>query len=644
MLRATIATTAVLAGIALTPTPAHAEEIPIPGSATADTRSTASVEVPVPAGVRPTSITGQLRLDDDLDGTVALVVNGRLALRVPARAESRVDIPVTAADVVDDRIQVQLRVDGRAADTACATLDSSQATLDDVRLQFAGRERTPSSLADFFPAYASGVDVVVAADADDATIEAGLAAVAAISGRYSVDTTVRLTTPDDLATSTTAGHRVVQIEAGSGAATTAIEADAAVATLSVTGGAEELVDAARALGSDGLGLADDAVTEGLAAKPGEVARTDEMTLADLGVERAVLSGYGRVEQYVGIRQDAFGGPVGSIRVNLLGTHTAVPEGAQAQLDVYFNDRLVDSTQLDADPVLDREVEIPASQVRGDNGLVLVLSAIPSPESCVATGRQLPMEVDLDTVATTVHADREGAANTGFAAFPQALGGILPVAISAHAEDRVAAAIDASHIVAALQRRSSRDLDVRLVEPGTILDGDASGLLVGAGEEDSTALKAPLRLSGMRLLDYAEATFEVGTDKPYAAFEAIRHDGHDVLLLGSWAPSGDGSELQRTASEFIGENGWEALSADLLIQTGSAEAFTLDSNAIVPQDERLEEARSFGWWFAGGIGLLLLLLALRLVLARRRRSSITRIVDAQAAAHTDQGRTDGDHRG
>lgn len=642
MIRAAIAAT-LLAGIALTTVPAHAEEIPVPGSATADTRSAAAVEVPVPAGVRPTRITGQLRLDDDLDGSVALVVNGRLALRAPARAESRVEIPVTAADVVEDRIQVQVRVDGRGTDDACATVDSTQATLDDVRLEFAGRERTPGSLADFFPAYAAGVDVVVAADADDATIEAGLAAVAAISSRYAVETAVRLTTPEDLGTEATAGRRVVQVEAGSGPATTAIESGTTVPTLRITGGAEELVDAARALGSEGLGLADDAVTEGLAARPGEVARTDELSLADLGVERAVLSGYGRVEQYVGIRQDAFGGPVGSLKVRLIGTHTAVPEGASAQLDVYFNDRLVDSTQLDDEPALDREVEVPASQVRGDNGLVLVLSAIPSPESCVATGRQLPLEVDLDTAATTVHADREGASNTGFAAFPQALGGVLPVAISEHAEDRVAAAVDAGHVVAALQRRSSRDLDVRLVEAATILDGDASGLLVGAGEEDSTALAAPLRLSGMRLLDYAEATFQVGTDQPYAAFEAVRHDGRDVLLLGSWAASGDGAELQSAAAEFIGEQGWDALSADLLIQTGEADAFTLDSNAIVPQDERIEEERSFGWWFAGGIGVLLLLLALRWVVARRRRRTISRIVDAQAAVGTQEGRADGDHR-
>lgn len=638
MLRARIAPLAVLTSLLLTatapglaPAPAHAETLVVPGSTSATVGAASTLEVAVPPGVTPTEVTGRLRLDDTIDGTVAFVVGGRIAARVPARAAAKVVVPVGRGDVVDGRLQVQVRVDAEGRGDACTTVSDVRATLDQVALQVEGRETAPTSLADFFAPYATAVDVVVPADAGEPVLAAGLTAVAAISSRYADTTAVRLTTPDDV-TAAGPGVRVVRLTPGTGTATSELSDDAGVATLTLGGGDDELVAAARGLGAEALGLADAPSTEGLAAtRERGATTTDELTLGELGVDRAVLSGYGRVEQYVGIRQDAFGGPVGALRIDLNGTHTAVPEGARAQLDVYVNDRLVDSTQLDDDPVLHREIEVPAADVQGDNGLVVVLSAVPPHEWCAGGDRQLPMEVHLDTARTVVHADRGGARTTGFASFPQNLGGRLAVAVSDHAADPVAAAVDAGAVVAALQRRAARPLDVRMVPAADLRDGTTSGLLVGAGEDDSRALKAPLRLSGMRLLDYAEATFEVGTDQPYAALVAVRHRGRDVLMLGSWAPGGDGAALERRAATYLATEGWGALSANLLVQPAAGDPFTIDADAVVPQQERVDEQRSFAWWLVGGLAVLLALLGGRWLLARRRRHEITEIVDAQVAA-------------
>lgn len=634
MLRASIASLAVLTTLtlpAVTTAPASAETLTVPGSTSATVGATSTLDVAVPPGVTPTEVTGRLRLDDTIDGTVAFVVGGRLAARVPARAQAEVAIPVGRADVVGDRLRVEVRVDPKGQGDACATVSDVRATLDEVALEVDGAETAPTTLAQFLAPYATAVDVVVPADAGEPTLAAGLTAVAAISSRYPETTAVRLTTPDDV-TKARPGLRVVHLSPGTGTATSEITDDAGVATLTLGGGDDELLAAARGLGAaEALGLADAARTEGLAATGGPGAVRDELTLGELGVDRAVLSGYGRVEQYVGIRQDAFGGPVGALRIDLEGTHTAVSDGARAQLDVYLNDRLVDSTQLDDDPALHREIEVPAADVQGDNGLVVVLSAVPPREWCAGGDRQLPMEVHLDTERTVVHADRGGARTTGFASFPQNLGGRLAVAVSDHATDPVAAAVDAGAVVAALQRRAARPLDVRMVPAADLRDGKTSGLLVGAGEDDSTALRAPLRLSEMRLLDYAEATFEVGTDQPYAALVAVRHRGRDVLMLGSWAPGGDGAALERRAATYLAIEGWGALSANLLVQPAAGDPFTIDADAVVPQQERVDEQRSFAWWLVGGLAVLLALLGGRWLLARRRRREITEIVDAQVAA-------------
>ena len=212
-----------------------------------------------------------------------------------------------------------------------------------------------------------------------------------------------------------------------------------------------------------------------------------------------------------------------------------------------------------------------------------------------------------------------------------LAGQLPIAIRGAGESaRTESAIDASYLVASLQRAASAPLEIEMVDPDEFLASERSGLFVGADYADSVAFEAPLRLDGMRLLDYAEAEFQVGSEQPFAALETLRQNGRHVVMLGAWSPD-DGSlptTLTRAAVTEAAELGWSTLTDDLLVASEGVEPFTLSTNAVVPQEERVEEERSYAWWFVGGVAVLLVLLAVQLMATVRKDRRVRALVDAQ----------------
>ena len=187
-----------------------------------------------------------------------------------------------------------------------------------------------------------------------------------------------------------------------------------------------------------------------------------------------------------------------------------------------------------------------------------------------------------------------------------------------------------YLVASLQRAASAPLEIEMVDPDEFLASERSGLFVGADYADSVAFEAPLRLDGMRLLDYAEAEFQVGSEQPFAALETLRQNGRHVVMLGAWSPD-DGSlptTLTRAAVTEAAELGWSTLTDDLLVASEGVEPFTLSTNAVVPQEERVEEERSYAWWFVGGVAVLLVLLAVQLMATVRKDRRVRALVDAQ----------------
>ena len=239
-----------LSGVALTSTTAVAENATIPGYLDSTTVNTTRIDVPVPAGVTPRAIEGVLTMPEVVNnGVVTFRVNGRIAKSVPSTLYAKVRIPVTVADVVaDGTIALTIASQGPAIQNLCRPA-AGAATFRKITLDYQGKEKAPTSLANFFPATTSGIDVVVGEDAGDDLVEAALAAVAAVASRYPEGTPIRLTSPAELADAGAgvASQRVVVLEEGrAGDITTTVDTEpGGIPTLTVSATGDDLGSASR---------------------------------------------------------------------------------------------------------------------------------------------------------------------------------------------------------------------------------------------------------------------------------------------------------------------------------------------------------------------------------------------------------------
>lgn len=642
-LRLTAALALAVGCVVLGTAPVAAEDTVVPGTMSTTAVNTTRFDVPVPPGVTPQAITGVMTMPEVVDdGQVVFRVNGRVAETIDSTLYTKVSVPVTAADVIaNGTIGLSMSTRGPAiADTCRPT--AGEAALRKITLVYAGEERAPTTLANFFPRSSSRIDVLISADADDDLLEAGIAAVAALRSRYPDGTEIELGTLSDGPQRPVATQRVVVLSVGRpGEVTTDVSTDpgTGVPVLTIAAVGEDLGAAARALaltdGGDSLQLANDPEAEGISGELGSREPDLERSLADVGAGEVTLSGYGVTTQVVDIPQDTFSSPVSEIAVHLEGAHSAVNDPDRARLDVRMNGELVGSKALDDSGRLEMDFTVPAGKLRSVNELELVLSAVtPDGLPCAAPGSP-PIEVDLDTGGTTLTATAGTPDDIGgFQLWPQVLQGSLPVAVRTEGPQRFAAVQELAKVVGSIQQAAAFPLDVQLVPADAFIADDRSGILIGATTADATSLEAPLRLSSIRLLDQADSSFEVTSQEPYAVLEAIGPTSsvdRQVLMLGGWSPNGETAPRALTTKlvKFLVTEGWPSLTGDLLLTDEAAEPFTVDSATLkqeAPAGTDDDEDRSYAKWFVAGVALLLLLLAFQVITSIRRDRRVARSAD------------------
>ncbi len=605
--------------------PARADTTAVPGTMSTAAQNTSSLAVPVPVGVEVRAINGVVTMDEVVEGgTITFRINGAVRETVPSALYQKVRIPVDPADVIaDGTIGLTMTTEGPLQAGATCVPAGGVASMRKMELDYRGAEVAPTSVADFFPATSAGITVVIPDDASAETITAGLTAVAALAFRYD-DAPISLSLTVPAPDTASASQRVVAlVEGPPGEVTTEVSTTSGIPMLTLTGEGDALVDAARVLSTDVLGLSgSDPQNLSQEVKPRSTAKT--RTLADLGIDSLALTGYGSVTEQFELRQDSFGVPVSTMDLHLEGSHTAFPETSGARLDVRVNGDLVDSSVLGEEATFALDAHIPSSKLRSVNDVELSLNAV-APDGSACTPPSIPpAEVDLDSGASTATVTHGTGQARGFQLFPQIFEGVVPVALRSAEGRQASAAINAAALVAALQRAAGSPLEIQLMEPDAFLADDRSGLMVGALAADSEALDAPLKLSSTRLLDREEGTVELTSQDPYAALESIDRNNRLVLMLGSWAPDNKAApgELARKVVDAVGNAGWANLDGDLVIADEANPAFVAASRSLAPH-QAVEEEKSYAKWFVIVIAILLLLLALQVVIAIRRDRRLSR---------------------
>ncbi|WP_183092207.1 hypothetical protein [Nocardioides stalactiti] len=630
--------------------PAAADTTPVPGTLSSGVGATVALDVPVPAGLEPTRIDAQLSIESpdarDL-AEVRITAGGRVAATVPARP-GPVSFRVRRADVDNGVIALEMTLlaeEGATQDGRCGDFPQGLATLEEIELETEGREKAPDTIADFLPSTVREVAVAVDPLASEDLLGAALSTIAAVSSRYPAGVEVTLVPDGGPVRRPAPGDRRIRLVEGSGAVATEISRSGGVPTLTISGPAEDLSSAAAALTSPALGLADGAETTGLGATAPARAVVDTLSFTDLGAPFAHLAGYGRVEQFVRVQQDAFGGPLDGLHVSVRGTHSAVPDDVEARFDTYVNGTLLDSVALDGSDDLSIDVEVPTSLLRADNSVVLVLESTPPNGGCDAVN-PAPVEVHLDSAASSVtatHGDGPG----GFVAYPQAFSGHLPVVLGG-AADHFEAAQDGAALVAALQREATRPLTVGIETLDAVLEDEPGAALVLYPTADETDdLGLPLDLGAER--EFGTDAFTVDVSSSYAALQASRTDaGARVLTLASWNDASDQSPGASSARlvRSVAKDGWTALSGgDVLVATPRSTPTSYNSGVVgyppeppasatdegdaagpgtgVPDDSDDEDTTLTRQLVGGGIGLAFIIglfLMIAKVASNRRRDA------------------------
>ncbi|MWV48266.1 hypothetical protein GRS96_03120 [Rathayibacter sp. VKM Ac-2803] len=595
--------------------------------------------LPVADGVTPTRVLATLQALEPLSGSLAVIVSGRTVQTIDAATATRLDVPLQPGDAVDGVLAIGFQLTGATGSAgALCEVQGRSLTVSDVGIVGDGVAAAPTTVADFFGDSVTDVSIVVPDAADDSLRAAGLSAAASLAARYP-SSGVAITVAEDGATEgivdlDAAQGRIVRFEAADGDVVTSISDEGGTPVLTLTGASGDLAAAGAALGSEYRGLASSASTTGLAQKV-VPSSSLEHTLADFGADRLALGSTGAAASYTTITQSAFGGPVSAVDLELVGTHSAIPEGITATANVYWNDFLIGSSVLGADTAVDMELSVPTGQLGSSNGLSVRLSAVRDSDGlCIGSADSVPIEFFVDGASSTVTGVRGESAEPGFGRFPQAFGGELAVAFgeSATGADALRSAGD---LVAALQRVDSTPLAVSVVGLDDFVDSDRSGLVVAAGAEEAEALRTPLRLAEFTAIDSSSLSYGVGTEAPYAALEAFTTEGRDLVLLGGWSPDGDAtasSALQASIGAFAAEEGWTSLSGNLAVTGAVAtEPVQIDSNEITPQDEVKDDYSSYAIWFVVAVVVIGLLILLGWIARRRRARRVAAYVDAQERA-------------
>lgn len=618
---------ALVAGLGLVPGPAglpggpstaYAAETRLPGALSTTQVERRTVLVPVPEGVVLRRLVATVRVAAVEPGVPAptgagrlqVLVGDRVAATLPAQPRQLLRTVVRRSDLDrDGRLPVTLQWAGGCAPPGVA------ATLTDLRLLHGGAEQPPSTERAFLGAAVNRVDVVVPGSARDDLLEAGLQVVALLSRRYGEDVPVAMATADAVLPRVGAGQRVVRLEPGQ-TLSRGIEQRFGLWTLALRGPGPELVEVVRA-----------AVREPDAAR-GPAASTggEPLTFDELGTPAATLAGWGTTTLEVPLPRDLLGGPGADLDVRLVGSRTAVAAGTTARVDVRLDGALLESRDLAADgeSTLDLPVTVPADRVGPGSTLEVSLAAAPA-GGCAEATSTLPVSLELDGARSTVTpAVPDATPRAGLDRLPAALGGTLPVGVGSDERSRVADTLRAARLVTALQRLAGLPLAVELVDADDLLADDRPGLLVGADDQDTLAVQAPVALEAGGGLD------ALPLDEPFATLQAVRHRDRDLLLLGAWAPredQADAGPLLDRLLDRVTERGAAAWTGGALVLPGSGDPVVTDP--APPSDPTTEPERENAYApylvaAAVVLGLLLVAQVVAMVRRERRRRATTAV--------------------
>lgn len=584
------------------------------------TNQNTDIGVPVPQGVVPSVLTGQI-------GSVVNVRNGRVdildsrqvylgSISAPSDlTTTRFSIPISPAQVVDGiaRLSFVLRDDSTPADS-CS--QPASVSLSDLANTYSGPTPNPRTVADFLPGYLDQIVIRVGSNPSHDQQQAALNLVAKLTHLYrpmpvriDIDTTDKPLTPAPAGVS----RRVIEVRDGGEPALTVVGADTPLALLALSGSGAGLLQQVDIFADRRIKLAQSPTASVVSAEDTARPSTESMTFGELGMNGRVTV-QGTTTLYTGFDADAFSvGSIDSAKVHLLAKYTPIV-GGDATVLLRSGSAIMASHVLDASGQLDISADIPADAIRSNVGMALEIHYTPK-QQCAPLSDRITFELDSGSTVTVT----PGMNNRG--GFP-----ILPMAFTPDFNVTVDSADQIRWAAQAINLMGQQSTVVMRPNVTTFDEAAKSGtalLTVATGEELAKAGMAPplLPQEGQNVGINGTPVTDVNLNGPVGAVQTFSSNGRMVLAI---THTGDTSLVDRSFDYIRSLDGrFSSLSGDVVATGASGDTLNLTLREGGPMPHQPDPGQGWQWWAIAtiAVGVLAVLgVAAALLIRRRRRTT------------------------
>ncbi|MCV7230147.1 hypothetical protein [Mycolicibacterium komossense] len=584
------------------------------------TNQNTDIGVPVPQGVVPTVLTGQI-------GSVVNLRNGRVdvldarqvylgSIAAPSNlTTTRFSINIAPAQVVDGiaKLSFVLRDDSPPADS-CS--QPSSVSLSDLANTYSGPTPNPRTVADFLPGYLDQIVIRVGPNPSHDQQQAALDLVAKLTHLYrpmpvriDVDTTANPLTPAPAGVS----RRVIEVRDGGEPALKVVGADTPLALLALSGSGAGLLQQVDLFADRRIKLAQSPTASVTSAQDIERPSTESMTFGELGMTGRVTV-QGTTTLYTGFDADAFSvGSIDTAKVHLLAKYTPVV-GGDATVLLRSGSAIMASHVLDNSGQLDISADIPADAIRSNVGMALEIRYVPK-QQCAPLSDRITFELDSGSTVTVV----PGMNNRG--GFP-----ILPMSFTPDFNVTVDSADQIRWAAQAINLMGQQSTVVMRPNVTTFDEAAKSGtalLTVATGDELAKAGMAPplLPKQGETVAINGAPITDVDLNGPIGAVQAFSNNGRMVLAI---THTGDLSLVDRSFDYIRSLDGrFSSLSGDVVATGASGDSLNLTLREGGPMPHQPNPGEGWKWWAIStiAIGAIVIVGVAAALLIRRRRRTV-----------------------
>ncbi|WP_235674472.1 hypothetical protein [Mycolicibacterium pulveris] len=580
-----------------------------------------SITVPVPQGLVPESVDALVEMPVNVGvGTITATQDDRTLSRVPLPPDGGpVAIPLTGVRIDDNAATVTLRsylvpIEGYCLDP------SNPLRLVNTAVRYGGVEAAPTTVADFLPPVLRRLNLYLPESPTRAESEAAMRLATTVVAHYGEqypEVTVKPLGPDQNSPGPLERTVVIRESRDAGVA---LQGDAGVPALQITGSADALSDQVRMLTSDvgRLALSSKAVAGPLQSSP--VLPADVTTLRKLGqpgVNATALA----PQVTIGLDQTRLGRSAHNIRVHLRGSYTPLPSSVGGDLVASIAGETIDQWPTDESGVIDRWVNVPDELLQRYLNLGVAVRIAGNTGRC---GEFQPITLTIDGDSPVQSTAANPPLPGGFQSMPQALMPQVDVGV----DEGFDGTRRAVALMVALQRLSARPLGITVMSVGDAVGSANPAVLVTADgwSDDRITLPVNATSRGQITVSYVdgtvngtaeEATITLDPARPFGSLQTVYDGDRAVLVATSTHGPAQLDDLLNWINSDVKR--WARVDGDALVAVPDRSPVVVATGAATQPDVVTAEDR-FPWsWVLLGVVAAAALVGATLITLRNRRA-------------------------